>query len=171
MSSPALMDSSDLVVLAVPLRHYSVLPLHGLAGRTVIDVMNYWPPVDGILPDFEATDRTSSEIVRDHLPATAHLVKTLNHIGYHEIEELARPTGTPDRTALGVAGDNPSAVADVAAFIDDIGFTPVILGELAAGAILQPGSPLFGANLDEQPLRRELTAAEATPRRTKQPIA
>jgi predicted dinucleotide-binding enzyme len=171
VNSSALMDTSDLVVLAVPLRHYSALPLHRLAGRIAIDVMNYWRPVDGILPDFQAADRTSSEIVRDSLPTTAHLVKTLNHIGYHEIEELARPTGTPDRTALGVAGDNPSAVDDVAAFIDNIGFTPIILGELAAGAILQPGSPLFGANLNERQLRRELAAADVTPPRTKQPIA
>ena len=41
---------------------------------------------------------------------TVRLVNTLNHIGYHEIEELARPTGATGRVALAVAGDDPDAV-------------------------------------------------------------
>jgi hypothetical protein len=105
--------------------------------------------------------RASSEIVRSHLPGTARLVKTLNHIGYHEIEELARPAGAPGRIALGVAGADPPAVAAVAAFVDRIGSTPVVVGGLADSAVLQPGSALFGADLTESELRRELAAADA----------
>ncbi|BCJ49548.1 NADP oxidoreductase [Actinoplanes sp. NBRC 14428] len=161
VDAAGLAAGSDLVVIAVPLRRYRNLPLAGLAGRTVIDVMNYWRPIDGLLPEFEAADRPSSEVVRSHLPSTARLVKTLNHIGYHEIEDLARPAGAPGRIALGVAGDDPPAVADVAAFVDRIGFTPAIVGGLADSAVLQPGSPLFGADLTEPGLRRELCAARS----------
>ncbi|MBX6751115.1 MAG: NAD(P)-binding domain-containing protein [Micromonosporaceae bacterium] len=141
-----LADGTDLVVLAVPLRAWRDLPLARLAGRVVVDVMNYWPPVDGILPEFE-TDRPSSEIVRDGLPPDARLVKTLNHIDYHDIEDLARPAGSPDRVALAVAGDDADAVALVSQFVDDLGFDAVPAGGLAASAALQPGSPIFGANL------------------------
>jgi predicted dinucleotide-binding enzyme len=138
-------------VLAVPLRAWRSLPLAQLAGRVVVDVMNYWPPVDGILPEFQ-TDRPSSQIVRDGLPPTARLVKTFNHIGYHDIEELARPAGSPDRVAVAIAGDDPEAVALVAQFVDDLGFDPVPVGDLAASLALQPGSPIFGANLDRDAL-------------------
>lgn len=151
-------DEADIVILATPLRALHRLPLQTLGGRIVIDVMNYWPPVDGTLPEFEDTARPSSLIVADTLPATARLVKTLNHIGYHEIEELARPTGHPDRIGLAVAGDDPDVVATVTGFVDDLGFDPVIAGRLATSAPLQPGAVIFGANLPAPQLREALHA-------------
>jgi predicted dinucleotide-binding enzyme len=126
----------------------------------VVDVMNYWPPVDGFLPEFEASGRSTSEVVRDGWPTSTRLVKTLNHMGYHDIEERARPAGAPDRVALGVAGDDPAAVATVAAVIDDLGFDPVDLGPLAAGAALEPGRVLFGALLSRAEFR---AAIQRTP--------
>jgi 8-hydroxy-5-deazaflavin:NADPH oxidoreductase len=151
---------SDLVVLAVPLRRFGELPLVLLDGRLVIDVMNYWPPVDGVLPAFENA-RPSSQIVRDALPPATRLVKTLNHIGYHEIEELARPGGAADRVALAIAGDDLDAVQTVARLVDDLGFDPVPFGGLAGSALLQPGSPIFGADFGETAMRAELAAAMA----------
>lgn len=157
--------AADAVVIAVPLRRFRELPLQLLGDRVVIDVMNYWPPVDGDLPEFEADARPSSEIVRDALPPTAQLVKTLNHIGYHEIEELARPAGAADRVALGIAGDEPVAVEAVARLVDDLGFDPIPAGPLGASVILQPGSPVFGADLDAAAFRRELDGARTEPAR------
>jgi hypothetical protein len=148
-----LADDVDLVVLAVPLRHFLELPLESLAGRIVVDMMNYWPPVDGTIPEFEDASRPSSAVVQDALPRTARLVKTFNHIGYHEIEELARPHGSPGRVGLGVAGDDADAVATVARVVDALGFDPVIAGPLAGSAALQPGSAAFGADLNRHALR------------------
>jgi predicted dinucleotide-binding enzyme len=138
---------SDVIFVCVPLRHWRTLPTEKWEGRIVVDVMNYWPPVDGILPDFESAERSSSEIVRDGWPSSVRLVKTFNHIGYHDIEERARPAGVPDRVALGVAGDDRAAVATVAAIVDDLGFDPVDIGPLSTGAVLQPGRELFGVLL------------------------
>lgn len=146
------------MILAVPLRKFRRVPLGLLAGRTVVDVMNYWPPIDGVLPEFE-DGRPSSEIVRDALPPTSRLVKTLNHIGYHEIEELAHPAGSPERVALALAGNDSGAVGVVARFVDELGFDPVLAGSLAESARLQPGSPVFGADLDRDALRRDLGSA------------
>lgn len=146
---------SDAVVLAVPLRRFRDLPLATLADRVVIDVMNYWPPIDGRLAEYE-TGQPSSRIVGAALPSSARLVKTLNHIGYHEIEELARPAGAPDRVALGVAGDDVDALDAVHGLLDALGFDAVTTGSLGDSAILQPGSVVFGADLGRSELHERL---------------
>ena len=79
--------------------------------------------------------------------AGSAVVKALNHIGYHELEDRARPAGAPDRRAAGVAGDDPAAVAVIAALADRIGYDPVRLESLRAGRVLQPGGPVFGVVL------------------------
>ncbi|MBN9620191.1 MAG: NAD(P)-binding domain-containing protein, partial [Actinobacteria bacterium] len=147
----AAIADADVVVLAMPLHRFLDLDPAPLAGKVVIDAMNYWPPVNGDLPEFDDPDRTSSEVVQDRLPGT-RVVKTFNHIGYHELDQDARPRGGPGRRALGVAGDDPAAVALVADLVDAVGFDPVPLTGLAAGRVLQPGGPAFGAPLTREPL-------------------
>ena len=39
---------ADIVVMAIPLHKFATLDPALVAGKLVIDVMNYWPPVDGI---------------------------------------------------------------------------------------------------------------------------
>ena len=56
------------------------------------------------------------------------VVKTLNHIGYHELDDERRPAGSPERRALGVAGDDPGAVEGVAEVIERIGYDAARLG-------------------------------------------
>jgi hypothetical protein len=115
-----------------------------LGGKVVVDAMNYWPASDGVLKAFEQDG--SSEIVARRL-AGSTVVKALNPIGYHELEDRARPAGAPDRRAAGVAGDDPAAAATIAQMVDRIGYDPVRLGSLRAGRVLQPGGPVFGAVL------------------------
>jgi len=134
---------ADMVVLAMPLHRFLRVDPGLLAGRLVIDAMNYWPASDGALEAFENGRAGSSQIVARRLEGSA-VVKALNHIGYHELEQNARPAGSPDRRATGVAGDDPAAVAAVAEFVDGIGYDPVRLPSLAAGQVLQPGGPVFG---------------------------
>ena len=86
--------------------------------------------------------------------ATPTSSKTLNHVGYHDLERYARPPGLVDRRALGVAGDAPDAVAMVSAFIDRIGYDAVPVGALSAGRVLQPGGPVFGAVLRRADFQR-----------------
>ena len=125
-----------------------------LSGKLVIDAMNYWPPTDGRLPlPFDDEDIGTSEVVAERLNNAA-VVKTLNHVGYHELESYARPHGFVGRRALGVAGDDPDAVATISAFIDRIGFDAVRVGPLSAGRVLQPGGPVFGAVLRREGFER-----------------
>ena len=138
------MAGADIVVLAIPLHRFADIDPALLNGKVVVDAMNYWPASDGVLTAFE--DGGSSEIVARRL-AGSTVVKALNHIGYHELEDRARPPGAPDRRAAGVAGDDPAAAATIARMLDRIGYDPVRLGSLRAGRVLQPGGPVFGAVL------------------------
>jgi 8-hydroxy-5-deazaflavin:NADPH oxidoreductase len=135
---------ADIVVLAIPLHRFLDIDPAPLDGKLVVDAMNYWPACDGVLELFE--DRGSSEVVARRLVGSA-VVKALNHIGYHELEDRARPADAPDRRAAGVAGDDPAAVAAIAGLVDRIGYDPVRLECLRAGRVLQPGGPVFGAML------------------------
>jgi 8-hydroxy-5-deazaflavin:NADPH oxidoreductase len=155
-------SDADIVVLAMPLHRFLDVDPGLFSGKLVVDAMNYWPASDGRLPSFEDTvfddtvfDDTpfenragagSSEIVARRL-AGSTVVKALNHIGYHELEDGARPAGAADRKAAGVAGDDPGAVEAIARLVDRIGYDPARVGGLAAGRVLQPGGPVFGVTL------------------------
>ena len=146
---------ADLVIVAVPLHKYRTVSPGMLAGRVVIDTMNYWAPIDGRLDDFEMDPRSSSEIVRDYF-AGARVVKTLNHIGYHELETDSLPAGHDQRRALGVAGDDEGAVAIAMELIDRFGFDAIHSGPLETGAAFQPGRRIFGGSYSADELRVEL---------------
>ena len=137
---------ADIVVLAIPLHKFATLDPSLVAGKLVVDVMNYWPAVDGVVPMFEDRRVGSSEIVQRRLPSST-VVKALNHIGYHELDDERRPAGAPDRRALGVAADDPRALEVIAGLIERIGYDPVRLDSLGAGRILEPGGPVFGVSL------------------------
>ncbi len=139
-------EEADLVVLAIPLHTFTTLDPSLLDGKLVVDTMNYWPPVDGIQEMFEDRRYGSSEIVQRRLVRST-VVKTLNHIGYHELEDERRPRGSPERRALGVAGDDPRAVDVVAELIERIGYDAVRFDRLSAGRLLEPGGPVFGVSL------------------------
>ena len=147
---------ADIVVLAIPLHSFREVDPGLLDGKLVVDAMNYWPSSDGVMNSFKYGG--SSEIVSRRL-AGSIVVKALNHIGYHELEDRARPAGAPDRQAAGVAGDDLVAVAAIAGLVDRIGYDPVRLGSLRAGRVLQPGGPVFGVTLTlpefERAIRQE----------------
>ena len=159
MSAADAVASADLVVLAVPMHKFRSVDPATLAGRIVIDTMNYWQPIDGDQHEFTGDARSSSEVVGDYFPG-ARLVKTLNHIGYHDLETDARPAGDPQRHALAIAGE-PEAAAVVAEVINRFGFDPVYAGPLASGAAFEPGSPIFGGRHTAEQLMTELGLAEA----------
>jgi predicted dinucleotide-binding enzyme len=135
---------ADIVVLALPLHRLGEIDPGLLNGKLVVDAMNYWPSTEGVLEAFSRGG--SSEIVARRL-AGSTVVKALNHIGYHELEDRARPAGAPDRWAAGVAGDDPAAVVTIARLIDGMGYDPIQLESLRAGRALEPGGPVFGAVL------------------------
>lgn len=143
---------ADVVILALPLGRYRSIPAAPLAGKLVLDAMNYWWEVDGYPAEFTDPLVSSSELVQAHLPA-ARVVKAFNHMGYHDLEDEARPAGAPGRKAIGIAGDAAADLEIAAGIVDDLGFDPVIVGSLADGITLEPGTEPFGADVDVAELR------------------
>lgn len=155
MTAADAVASADIVVLAIPLHKYRSLQVSQLSGRIVIDAMNYWAPTDGAMDVFADEKRSTSEIVAEYL-AESRVVKSLNHIGYHELEEDALPAGHPRRRALAVASDDADAAQKAMQFIEALGYDVVNAGPLASGRALQPGAVIFGSAHDRAQLIDEL---------------
>ena len=153
---------ADLAVLALPLGKYRTVPAEALRGKLVIDAMNYWWEVDGIRDDLTDPRTSSSETVQAFLP-DSRVVKAFNHMGYHDLEDGARPAGTPGRIALPVSGNDANAKAKLIRIIDEIGFDAVDAGNLSESWRQQPDTPVYGTNLDLEGVRRALS--EASPMR------
>jgi 8-hydroxy-5-deazaflavin:NADPH oxidoreductase len=134
--------AGDLVVATIPLGAYMALPVTALAGKTVIDTMNYYPDRDGHIAELDAGSLTSAELVQRHLPGSA-VVKAFNNIDAQRLLILARPAGATDRSALPVAGDDATAKAAAARLLDALGYDAVDIGPLADSWRCQPGTPVY----------------------------
>jgi predicted dinucleotide-binding enzyme len=146
---------ADVVILAIPLGKYKTLPADALAGKLVIDAMNYWWELDGVRPEFSDPRTSTSETVQAFL-ADSRLAKSFNHASVWELENLARPAGHPGRRALAVASDNPDDLAQTSSLVDIMGFDPVSAGRLANGVMFEPGAEAFGSDASASELREML---------------
>lgn len=134
--------ASDLVVATIPLNAYGQLPVAALAGKIVIDTMNYYPERDNRIAELDAGTLTSSALVQRHL-ADSHVVKAFNNIDFRRLFTSARPAGAPDRSALPIAGDDEAAKAEVTRLLDRLGYDAVDIGTLADSWRSEPGTPVY----------------------------
>lgn len=98
----------DLTILAIPLAAYAALPSEKFADRVVLSTGNYYPSRDGRIAELDSLEFTTAEY-EQRLLRGAVTVKAFNNILAHHIPLLARPMGSPDRSALAVYGDDADA--------------------------------------------------------------
>jgi len=162
-TSDVVASESDIVILALPLGKYRSIPRELLAGKLVLDAMNYWWEIDGHRADLNDARVSTSELVQGFLEAS-RVVKAYNHMGYHDLDEGPQAAATPGRKAIGIAGDDHADLATVAAIVDATGFDPVVIGTLHDSISLEPGSELFGANVGADAVRAAIERFPATER-------
>ena len=74
--------------------------------------------------------------------------KVFNGIFWKHLLEGGLPRGSAGRIALPVAGDDAAGKQIVFELVDELGFDPVDGGTLAESWRQQPGTPVYGADLD-----------------------
>ena len=149
----------DLVVVAIPLKHYKAVPAGPLAGKVVIDTCNYYPDRDGRIPELDNKQTTSSQLVAAHLPKSK-VVKAFNAIMMPHFDRDGQPPGSPDRRALPLAADDEGAKETVARLYDQFGFDPADVGSLSESWRFETNTPVYCVRFNKDWIKRVL--AEAT---------
>lgn len=150
----------DVVIVTIPEKSVPALPKDLFADTNravVVDTGNYYPQQrDGRIEDIEA-GKTESGWVAKQLGRP--VVKAFNNIYAKRLLEWGRPKGAPGRIALPVAGDDAAAKAVVIRLLDELGFDAVDAGSLEDSWRQQPGTPVYGTDLDADGVRRALADA------------
>ena len=151
--------AGDMVVVTIPLKAIDSVPVGPLKGKIVIDTNNYYPERDGHIPELDNESTTTAELLQQHLPASK-IVKAFNHIHAASLTTDGQPSGTPNRRALVIAGDDATAKAAVSKLIDQFGFDVVDAGPLREGWRIQRDTPGYGPRRTAQQLRADLASAK-----------
>lgn len=147
----------DVVLIAVPWprKEDAVGDAGPYDDKIVIDATNPYTE------DFELEDlgdRTSSEVIKTLVPG-AQLVKAFNTLYYKRLASEGKPSGSKDRLAIFIAGDDAHAKDVVAKLIDEIGFDAVDTGSLVEGGRKQqPGSAIYNVPLTTRDAKKTLAA-------------
>ena len=151
----------DVVVVTIPQKNIPSLPRDLFAGVpdnvVVVDTGNYYPQQrDGRIAGIE-DGTVESRWVSQQLGRP--VVKAFNNIYAEHLLKLGKPSGTPGRIALPVAGDDERAKSVVLRLVDELGFDAVDAGELDDSWRQQPGTPVYAADFDAEGVRRALASA------------
>jgi predicted dinucleotide-binding enzyme len=155
--------AGDFVVVTIPLKNLPDVPVAPLAGKIVIDTLNYYPQRDGHIVDLDNEKTTTSEMVQRHLPASK-VVKAFNHIYAAELTTHGQPAGSANRRALAIAGNDAAAKKAVSELLDQFGFDTVDIGPLSESWRIQRDTPGYGPRRTAEQLRTDLSAAKRPPK-------
>jgi predicted dinucleotide-binding enzyme len=155
--------AGDVVIVTIPEKNIPRLPAGLFDGVpddvVVVDTGNYYPQQrDGRIDAIE-NGATESRWVSERLARP--VVKAFNNIYARHLLELGKPRGAAGRIALPVAGDDRRAKDVVIRLLDELGFDGVDGRSLDESWRQQPGTAVYGTDLDAAGVRRAL--AEAKP--------
>lgn len=157
---------ADLVIVSIPQKNVPDLAPGIVStakpGAPVIETNNYYPQQrDGEIAAIE-DGQLESAWVADQIGAPVY--KVFNGIWWKHLLESGTPSGTPNRIALPVAGQDGPGRALVHGVVDQLGFEPIDAGPISESWRQQPGTPVYGKDFDAVHTRTAL--AEATRERT-----
>jgi len=142
----------DVVLLVVPYTAVAEIGKEhgkGLAAKAlVIDVSNPIARRDGEDLVKSVNEEGGAGLATAKALPGARIVRAFNAIGYARLPELAHRKADP--VGIPIAGDDQNALALASRLIKEIGFEPVVVGGLAIGKYLVPGTPLAGEHTPAQ---------------------
>lgn len=150
----------DALVVSIP-----TMAMPDLAGLiagvspdvTIIDTSNYYPFRDGSIEELQA-GKPESVWVSEKIGRP--VIKAFNAALAYTQAARGKPSGSADRIALPVAGDDERGKAIAMKLVDDAGFDPVDVGSLAESWRQQPGTPAYCTELTRDELQKALTLAD-----------
>jgi predicted dinucleotide-binding enzyme len=148
----------DVVVVAIPLKAVPDLPTDAFAGRVVVDTNNYYTRRDGTIAEIDG-GKTSARWVSEQLPGS-RVVKVFNSIYSSHLQDKGVPPGTNGRIGLPVAADDAEAKRIVSDLVDQLGFDPVDAGSLDESWRQEPGTLVYGTDLDAAGVAKGLADAK-----------
>ena len=154
--------AGDIAVVTVPLNALKDVPVEPLAGKVVLDTVNYYFERDGHVDALDRGEATTSGLVQAHLPASK-VVKAFNQILAADINTTGLPAGTPNRRALGTASDHEDAVELVTGIYDALGFDTVSAGPLRESWRLERDRPAYTARQNAAELRENIARGNRLP--------
>jgi predicted dinucleotide-binding enzyme len=159
-------DRIELLIITIPEKDIPNLPdtLFDEAPKAlvVVDTGNYYPRQrDGYIAGIEDGTTESAWVAKQ---LGRPIIKAFNNIQAQHLMDMGKPPGKPGRIALPVAGDDHFAKEMVMRLIDELGFDPVDSGDLSSSWRQQPGTPVYGADLDKPSVQEALF--EATQKRS-----
>jgi 8-hydroxy-5-deazaflavin:NADPH oxidoreductase len=149
----------DVVIVAIPEKSVLDLPKDLFAASdaaVIIDTGNYYPKRDGRIPAIESGTPESQWVAQQ---IGRPVVKAFNTIYAQHLMERGRAADQGGRIALPVAGDDAAAKATVIRLIDQLGFDAIDAGGLGDSWRQEPGTPVYGTDLDAEAARSALASA------------
>jgi len=151
--------AGEFALLAIPLTGADDLPVQPLADKVVLATCNYFPQRDGHLSEIDAGKVTVAGYLQALLPHSK-VIRVFNHIDAANIVSDGMPAGTPNRRALGYAGDDPEGKKLAADLYEAFGFDAVDAGGLTDAWRLDVDQPTFVVRQNKQELIENLAKAQ-----------
>lgn len=155
----------DVIIVSIPQKSIADLPkklFEDIPGDTVvIDTGNYYPGLrDGAIPALE-------QIGIDSLWVQMHLgvavVKVFNSILATSIKDFGRPRGDRNRIAIAISGDSIKSKKIVFTLVEELGFDPYDVGDIAQSWKQQPGSPIYCRDIHLEELKKRVESMADRP--------
>ena len=138
----------EVVMISVP---YGALPEVGkdlealIKGKIVIDTCNPFVWRDGEIATW-AREKGAGLASAELVPG-ARIVRAFNAIG---AARMSTAHQDPGRIGMPIASDDAEAIAVASNLIRDIGYEPIVIGDLEMGKYLMPGTPLSGEHTPKE---------------------
>lgn len=151
----------DVVVVSIPMKGIDTLPKRLFDevrnDVVIIDTTNYYPERDGRIRELDQGE-IESRYVSDRIGRP--VIKGFNNVLSQVIASEGKPTGSADRIALPVAGDDEKAKDVALALVDIAGFDAIDAGTLDTSWRQQPGTPVYCTDYDVEGVRAALVRAD-----------